>query len=100
MMNARCERSTESNNCPSPRRAYRRGWLVASIALILVFVGWSSWAWFSNFYPWGLRATLKGHSAAIRCLGFAPDGDTLATGSDDGTLRLWDLNAGKTRAIV
>ncbi|MFI4982927.1 MAG: WD40 repeat domain-containing protein, partial [Nevskiales bacterium] len=36
------------------------------------------------------RATLEGHRDAVTCLAYAPDGKTLATGSKDGTVRLWD----------
>jgi WD40 repeat protein len=44
---------------------------------------------------WGTRI-LTGHSKAVTCLGFAPDGKTLASGSGDGVARLW-IN-GKTVA--
>ncbi len=36
------------------------------------------------------RAALKGHTRPGYCLAFAPDGRTLATGSADGTVTLWD----------
>jgi WD40 repeat protein len=37
---------------------------------------------------------LRGHTDAVRCLAYAPDGAALASGSDDGTVRLWDLAVG------
>lgn len=36
---------------------------------------------------------LTGHSEPIRSLSFRPDGSTLASGSWDGTIRLWDVSS-------
>ena len=36
--------------------------------------------------------TLQGHPAEIRSVAFAPDGKTLASGSRDQTIKLWDVS--------
>ncbi|MGH3783908.1 MAG: WD40 repeat domain-containing protein, partial [Pseudonocardiaceae bacterium] len=38
-----------------------------------------------------LSAPLTGHTNAIRAVAFSPDGHTLATGSVDDTVRLWNV---------
>ncbi|MEA5505065.1 serine/threonine-protein kinase [Halotia wernerae UHCC 0503] len=39
--------------------------------------------------------TLKGHSSDVNSVAFNPDGKTLATGSDDKTIKLWNLATGQ-----
>ncbi|MBW4642280.1 MAG: serine/threonine protein kinase [Goleter apudmare HA4340-LM2] len=39
--------------------------------------------------------TLKGHASDVNSVAFAPDGVTLASGSDDKTLKLWNLATAK-----
>ena len=45
-------------------------------------------------------ATLKGHKHTITSIAFAPDGKTLASGSKDETVILWDLADKKPRATL
>ena len=37
---------------------------------------------------------LTEHKDWVYSVSFSPDGQTLASGSDDGTVRLWDVNTG------
>ncbi len=39
-------------------------------------------------------------SETVRCLAFSPDGQTLALGCDDGSVRLWDMPEGRERAAL
>jgi WD40 repeat protein len=40
--------------------------------------------------------TLQGHSNGIKAVAVTPDGHRAVSGSDDKTLRLWDLETGQT----
>src|SRR6478672_449829 len=44
---------------------------------------------------WRCVHTLVGHSNAVTSVAFSPDGATLASGSEDKTIEMWKLDAGK-----
>ena len=44
--------------------------------------------------------TLSGHTNNIYALAFSPDGKTLASGSMDQTVKLWDTATGQLRETI
>src|SRR5437764_1379601 len=47
-----------------------------------------------------LRDTLKGRMSLVFSVTYSPDGKSLASGSLDKTIKLWDVQTGKVRATL
>jgi WD40 repeat protein len=47
-----------------------------------------------------LRRALTGHVGTVFAVAIAPDGTWLATGGQDGTVRIWDAATGQERAVL
>uniref|UniRef100_A0A7S2YDT2 Small-subunit processome Utp12 domain-containing protein n=1 Tax=Entomoneis paludosa TaxID=265537 RepID=A0A7S2YDT2_9STRA len=54
-----------------------------------------------HVYAWNMQTAklldvFTGHSGPVACMSFQPNGGTLATGSWDGTVKLWDMYKSNT----
>ena len=47
-----------------------------------------------------LKVTFEGHTDGVDSIAFHPDGHTLVSGSRDSTIRLWDIKAGESIAVL
>ncbi|MEO0431304.1 MAG: hypothetical protein AAF151_06375, partial [Cyanobacteria bacterium J06656_5] len=45
-------------------------------------------------------ATLNGHENLVWSVAFSPDGQTLASGSSDNTIRIWDVATGDCLQVI
>src|SRR5262249_32311106 len=69
--------------------------LALGAAAALILIG----AVVACLWPGGQeRRTFKGHGGPVWAVACAADGPLLATGSEDGTVRLWDAESGSSQA--
>ena len=52
---------------------------------------------FAQYVPY---STLEGHERSVNSVAFSPDGSTLASGSWDGTIRLWNAVTGEHKTTL
>jgi len=53
-----------------------------------------------SLYDHSYQRSFQGHTAPIASMAMCPADDSFATGSDDGTVRLWNLKASKSVACL
>ncbi|ORY78574.1 NUC169 domain-domain-containing protein [Protomyces lactucae-debilis] len=51
-------------------------------------------------FPTKCSHIMRGHTGRVRCLHASPDGNFLATGSDDGTVKFWEVLTGRCLSSV
>lgn len=49
--------------------------------------------------PQSPATILKGHTATVNSIAFSSDGASIASGSDDGTIRIWNVGTGHQEAV-
>ena len=80
------------------KRAWKKAAPPALIRTLFVFAAsgmLSMWTFASLANP-SIRKTLEGHKYAVVSVAYSPDGKTLASGSLDSSIRIWNLKTGKT----
>jgi WD40 repeat protein len=84
------------------RATVRGRWAVAPDGSVLATVGPDE----QSLQLWDGAArdkeigTLPGHAKAVKSLAFAPDGRLLASGAEDGEVKLWDLSTRRARQML
>lgn len=82
--------SLETHRLPGPA-----GGLAFSALRQLVAVPMADGSIYLRNLSNGRERTLPGHRGGAVCAAFSADGNALATGGQDGTLRIWDLRSGR-----
>ena len=54
--------------------------------------------WLYNAHTGAELVLMRGHTHNVYCVAFSPDGQTLASGSSDNTIRLWDTKTRRRKA--
>jgi WD40 repeat protein len=69
-------------------------------AMVWLGVAWLSLVTMSPVSAQQATKTLEGHTGAVRCVTYSPDGKTLAAASSDHRIKLWDVATDKEQATL
>lgn len=60
--------------------------------------GSDTWVRVFDYKTGEMLETHKGHHGPVRCLRYSPSGESFATGSEDGTIRIWQTDSSSAAA--